>query len=182
MKLSRPDGFDDALRRGRLVEAAVCTFLHSQGWNTLEVNATTRDTHGPRLYVEGRALIAPDRLLIHPSGLMRWLEVKEKQGWTWFRHRNVFQTGMNARQFDDYLQLPALTGHDVWLIFVQQGGQTQGYAHPTPAGVYGNLATHLGPLADHRALSKGVPMVYWCLESFKLLATLKDVFPEGASL
>lgn len=108
--------------RGRRAELAVSLWLQrTRGWHVLPAYdyAGQGEKKAPRLEGLPQSLVVPD-LLGAKDGMTAWFEVKLKThaDYTYMTGRR--ETGIALRLWNHYLEVQALTGLRVWLVFVHE--------------------------------------------------------------
>jgi hypothetical protein len=108
--------------RGRRAELAVSRWLQqTRGWHVLPAYdyAGQGERKAPRLEGLPTSLVVPD-LLAARQGVSAWFEVKLKThaDYTYLTGRQ--ETGIALRLWNHYLEVQALTGLRVWLVFVHE--------------------------------------------------------------
>jgi hypothetical protein len=184
--------FKGCLAFGQTFEDMVSVYIRSRGWCTLPAyEPLANKFKGPRLSVPDsfgkKELIAPDMLAIRYNTKrqlleLRWFEAKHKNMATYSRRHKEWQTGIDRRCYEDYIQIQEITRIPVWLLFLQRPPTTKDPllpddAPPCPTGLYGCLITtpynHMDAYQDENGSNR--PMVYWNISDMKLLATLEEI-------
>ncbi|MFH1010161.1 MAG: hypothetical protein V1784_02865 [bacterium] len=174
--------FTENLEKGKAGESAIARWLISRGNSVLPVyEKIIEETKGPQLFTGGEGLIAPDLLSIH-KGKILWVEAKHKAAFTWYRNakpKPCFETGIDLRNYNDYINVAVATDVHVWLLFLHEGGQAKD-SPPSPSGLYGNDLMILANNESHRSEKWGKHgMVYWTREEdggpLKLIASLEEM-------
>jgi len=120
------DEFQRKLALGREFEKLIAAWLKSRGWRILPVYdySGLGEDKAPKL--EGAAptpsLIVPD-LLTARMGELKWVEVKYKTKADWTRKTSRLETGINLRLWKHYVEVQAVTGVPVWIMFVHEHEQ-----------------------------------------------------------
>lgn len=183
--------FEDNLRTGRLGESAIARWLRRRGWHVLPAyEKEIDDGKGPRLFMaEGAGadeLITPD-LLAMRTGAFLWFEAKHKSVFTWYGLGNCWNTGVDKRHFDDYVEVQRRTAIPVWLLFLHREStpwfrdreRWPNCPDECPVGLFGERIDKLAESArfDHRWGKTG--MVYWQpYKHLRYLAPLTEVAPQ----
>lgn len=153
--------FAENLQTGKAAESAIAHWLIARGHSILPVYEKIIDEgKGPQLFTGGEGLIAPD-MLTFAKGKIVWIEAKHKTGFTWYRKKEVFETGIDLKHYADYLKVSEKTQLPVWLLFLHKGGQAKD-SDPSPSGLFGNNIKILEHNESHRTSLWGKSgMVYW---------------------
>lgn len=118
--------FEQMLARGRRAEDCVSQWLMwTRGYALLPVYLIEEQEKGPRLYTKDKKLIVPDILAVRreqkKTSDIRWLEVKAKSHFAWYRlGGGRWQTGINRKHYQHYLEVQRVTGIPVFLLFLHQ--------------------------------------------------------------
>ena len=163
--------FESKLQVGRAGESLVAAWLRSRGNTILPVyEKIIEDGKGPQLFLPDKLLIAPDFFVFNHDRAM-WIEAKTKTAFTKYRKTGKWVTGIDLRHYEHYLEVDKVTPWNVWLLFLQLGGQAKDSPPNSPAGLFGNPLEYLSRHESHRH-SNGGPsgMVYWAMEDLTLLA------------
>jgi hypothetical protein len=129
---------------------------------------------GPRLFSAVGQLVAPDAIVFYGNKIF-WAEVKHKTAFTWHQISGTFQTGIDIRHYEHYLEVAKKTNIPLWIFFLQAGGQAKN-SPPSPPGLFGNEIRRLERCEHHRSdLYGSTGMVYWTIENLKLVATYDQV-------
>jgi len=171
--------FEAQLVFGKTAESAIAKWLMRRGNSVLPVYEKIIDEgKGPQLFTGGEGLIAPDILTIK-NGKVFWIEAKHKSAFTWYRKKQVFETGIDRRHYLDYLRVAETTTLQIWLLFLHRGGQAKD-SSPSPAGLFGNNLLILKNNISHESDLYGPSgMIYWTRTEdggpLRLLASLEEV-------
>lgn len=167
--------FHQSLAYGMAGESAIAQWLRKRGCAVLPVYEKILDTgKGPTLFMPEGVLIAPDMLVFKSSNAW-WIEAKHKTAFTYYRKKRQFETGIDLRHYQDYLQVDDFTPWPVWLLFLHRGGQAKD-SPPSPGGLYGNKLSYLREHESHRSLEHGPSgMVYWGIDDLQKLAELDEL-------
>jgi hypothetical protein len=169
---------------GKLGESAIANWIKAQGMHIIPVYEKQDDDYkGPTLFAaEGDALILPDLLAMQPvrDGRIRlvWCEAKNKSTFTMYRKTRTWQTGIEARHFEQYLEVQRRTTIPVHLLFLQNGGRDKETGQESPQGLYGNRLAYLVDHVDHPGTfydeqrRRTIAMVYWNISDLRFLAPL----------
>ena len=172
--------FNATLAVGKIGEGRIAKWLRKNRWNILPVYETELDTgKGPRLYTPTREVIATDMFAFNSDRAV-WVEAKTKSVFTWYRHKNEWQTGIDLRHYMDYLLIDDATPWPVYLMFLHTCEEPAAcdvpYCDgPSPTGLFGHTLKYLRQHEDHRSDNYARGMVYWSFGSLKKLAELEDV-------
>ncbi len=175
--------FGETLRIGKIGESVIATWLRGRGWTVLPVyEKEEQEYKGPQLFTaRAGELVAPDILTYRLSagGMdIRWIEAKHKSGFSWHRRSNRWVTGIDLHHYAQYMQVYKDSTWPVWLLFLQRGGRTkdQPAELTQPRGLFGERIGTLAGTENHRDTRWGRHgMVYWALQSLRLLARLEDL-------
>jgi hypothetical protein len=184
---------------GQIGEQLIARFKRSEGFTILPAYEKELQTgKGPRLFMplDGKRalLIAPDMLAMRGRLEMTWIEAKHKDHFTWFAKTGHWQTGIDKRHYDDYLEVMERTQRDVLLYFLHTNdtpprgkwanginGRNSQPLH-CPIGLFGRTLSELKLMVDHLApytdeeTGRSYPMVYWDYEDLEEIATLAQVY------
>ena len=167
--------FSEKLKTGQSAEREIAQWLLSRGWAVLPVYEKVIDTgKGPQLFLPA-PLIAPD-LFVWRSGKIKWVESKYKNAFTYHRITGRWTTGIDLRHYSHYCEVASKTKWEVWILFLQKGGQAKDSPPDSPSGLYGQEITYLQQNENHRHSNWGKSgMVYWAEEKLIKLAELDQV-------
>lgn len=168
--------FDSQLKYGQAGESAIAMWLRKNGATVLPVYEKILDTgKGPQLFTPSAKLIAPD-MLIYNGDEVLWIEAKHKTAFTWHRRTGRWVTGIDMRHYEDYCAVDSLSPWPVWLLFLHRGGQAKDSPANSPSGLFGAPLKELRRRENHRHDNWGKSgMVYWAINTLRLLASLKEV-------
>jgi len=168
--------FDRQYKYGLAGETVIARWLRSRGGLVMPVYEKIVDTgKGPRLFVPGGELVAPD-LLTCNNGRATWVEAKHKTAFTWHRITSRWVTGIDLHHYTDYLEVAHESKWPVWLLFLQDGGEAKDSPTQSPSGLFGNDLIVLQGCENHRHNKGGKHgMVYWAIDSLMRLATLDEI-------
>jgi hypothetical protein len=170
--------FVQSLRIGKLGESQIANWLRAKhGLHILPAyEKQIGEYKGPTLYcAEGDTLILPD-LLAFQGPKFIWFEAKNKSTFTWHRNTKNWQTGIDVRLYDQYLEVQKRTQIPVWLLFLQQANGDTVLGERSPAGLYGQKLDILRTKEDHRgSFLDGTQMVFWNKAALLCLASLEEV-------
>src|SRR2546421_7532615 len=129
---------------------------------------------GPRLLLDGYELIAPDFYAIRIDGttvLCKWIEAKHKTRFTWHFMSGNWQTGIDRRHYEDYLQVQEVTQTIVYIMFLHRSNipsekdLAKGSPCTCPTGLYCRSIDYLKMHEHHKDSyekdGREYPMVYW---------------------
>lgn len=119
------DDFQRQLERGSVYEAAFANWLQAErGYHILPAYEYSglANSHAPCLALGDEKLVTPD-VLAFKSGLGLWFDPKLKTRADLYRKTNTWETGTPLRNYRDYERIAALTGMDVWLVFIHEREQ-----------------------------------------------------------
>ena len=168
--------FQENLQVGRTGESLISKWLRKRNYHVLPVyEIEIQSGKGPRLFSPGRELIAPDMLAFDGVHTL-WIEAKHKTAFSWHRLTQCWTTGIDVRHYQDYCEVDQITPFDVWLLFLQRGGQAKDSPERSPSGLFANSLQHLRLHENHRSNNWGkTGMVYWSINELKLIATLETL-------
>lgn len=169
--------FSRTLRYGQAGESAIAQWFRYKGYAVMPVYEKILDTgKGPQLFLPNdKRLIAPD-MFVFNAGNAWWIEAKHKTAFTWHRKTNRWVTGIDLHHYQHYLEVNSTTPWDVWLLFLQRGGQAKDSPQNSPAGLFGDTLDRLSHTENHRHSNWGKSgMVYWAYDSLRLIAALEEV-------
>lgn len=169
-----PRNFEHDRELGRQYEIAVSRWLQRRGWHILPAYdyAGQGDSKAPKLMRLADGYIVPD-LLACRAGRRRWYEVKFKTRCTRRRPGAPLETGINLKHWRHYNDVKALSGDQVWLVFVhKQEGIVVG-ASLTTLRQPGNAREYTGPLMGPNG------MVFFLWSAMTVFASYADVVAEN---
>jgi len=103
--------------RGEQFERSLSWYLQARGWSVLPVyNYAGTEQKAPALEAHGGDLVLPD-LLGARAGVVLWCEAKRKARADLTRVTGRLETGLSLRLLDQYREVKARTGIDVWIFF-----------------------------------------------------------------
>ncbi len=157
--------FSKQLQIGKTGETEIATWLLGRGHGVLPIYEIAENQYkGPALYSGDNTIIAPDMMTIK-NGKVLFVEAKHKEGFTWYRRTASWQTGIDIKHFNEYMQIEDVTKIPVWILFLQKGGYAKD-SEKSPAGLYGNSLAFLKNNTDHFSDRHGKSgMVYWDIRS-----------------
>lgn len=169
------NAFGLSLKKGQAGESLIAHWLRSRGCHVLPVYEVEMNTgKGPRLFSATGQLIAPDALVFNGDNIF-WAEVKHKTIFTWHRNSGTWQTGIDLRHYEQYLEVADKTNKELWLFFFHAGGLDP-IGGESPSGLFGNTLDVLRNCAHHTSDKWGkTGMIYWEIKSLKRLATYEQV-------
>lgn len=169
--------FAQQLEVGKTGEGIVATWLKAKGYSILPAyDIEIPHGKGPQFYTPEQSLVSPDmQALIVRNGQTfgMWVEAKTKTRFTWYRKARAWQTGIDLRHYNDYIEVQRISGLPVWLVFVHQDSTPSkddmryGCPPECPAGLFFNRLDVLQVSAqsgDDRYYTRNgrtYPMVYW---------------------
>lgn len=158
--------FDDTLEFGRAGESVIASWLRQRGNTVLPAYEKLLDLEkGPVIFTPSERLIAPD-FLSWKDEKCCWIEAKHKKAFSWDRTTSQFVTGIDQRNYTDYLKVEDKSPWPVWLLFLHDGGQAKD-SPPSPSGLFGQRLSYLRCHIHHLCDKNG--MVYWAEHSLILL-------------
>lgn len=168
--------FAESLAQGQIGESLIARWMRRRGNFVLPVYEKEIDSgKGPRLFCPNGQRIAPD-MLVFGGPPPRWVEAKHKTAFSWHRNTQRWVTGIDIRHYEDYLKVDEETPFDVWLMFLQRGGQAKDSPAESPSGLYGNVLSCLRYRENHRHKNWGPSgMVYWAESDLRKLAGLESL-------
>jgi len=171
--------FQKMLAIGKTGEGIIAQWMKRQGFNVLPVYEKEQGEYkGPALYTVEGSLIAPDMLVFKPGGKTVWIEAKTKSAFTMHHKTGHWTTGIDLRNYQDYLQVQDVSPWPVWLLFLHFDGQAKDSPAGCPTGLFGNSLTFLRQNEHHRHPNGGRGgMVYWQDTALRKIAELSDVLP-----
>lgn len=134
---------------------------------------------------DARFTWSPKLLGVPAFGLPRvWFgDVKAKDGCSWYRKKQRYQSGIDKRAWYRYRQTEEVLGYPVYILHLIYPTSEEALNHqqvpihrrPAPTGLYVHPVSR--PYADEY-----MKMVYWGIEEDMVkLATLRDVIGGGAA-
>lgn len=182
----RSPDFIQNFARGRVAETAIARWLTQRGSFVLPVYEIGEDANkGPQLFGYLEEFIAPDMLVL-PKPI--FIEAKNKSTFTWHRKTGQWTTGIDRRNYLEYLKVQEKSHIPVWLLFLHTQSQPSELDRKwncpdiCPVGLFGESLGHLKHCINHesepRILNSGwgrSGMVYWAHKSLRLLAQIEDI-------
>jgi hypothetical protein len=175
--------FQQAFHFGRIAENKIAQWLLARGHAVLPVyEVEMEQAHkGPRVIGASAEWLAPD-LLAFTKGQAQWIEAKRKSTFTWHRKTGTWQTGIDRRCYDHYLELAGVSPFKLWLMFLHEESLPHsrdlrgGSPSECPTGLYGGDILKLKERIDHPHGAWGNGgMVYWRESALTLIATVQQV-------
>lgn len=169
------DEFENRLAFGQVAEFQVETWLiRRRQFSILPVYEGGRENKGPRFFApKERILIAPDILAIRGRDV-RWIEVKRKSRFSWYRIGGYWTTGIDLHHYSQYVRVSEISLWPVYLLFLHSDNVSEGRRCPT--GLFGGELKELGAKIDHTSGRWGKGgMVYWRYETLQRFASLEEV-------
>jgi len=172
--------FQQMLTFGKTGEGIIAQWLRRKGYSILPVYENEQGQYkGPALYAVNAELIAPDMLVFKPTGKTIWVEAKTKSAFAYHRISGSWTTGIDLRNYADYLRVQAVSPWPVWLLFLQLAGQAKDSPPGCPTGLFGNSLDYLSKHEHHRHSNWGRSgMVYWQHTALRKIANLADILPQ----
>lgn len=172
--------FQQMLQMGKTGEGIIAQWMKRQGFNVLPVYEKEQGEYkGPALYTVDAQLIAPDMLVFQPGGKTIWVEAKTKSAFTQHHITGHWVTGIDLRNYEDYLRVQDVSPWPIWLLFLHLEGQAKGSPTGCPTGLFGNSLRYLSQHEHHRHKNGGRGgMVYWQDTTLRKIAELSDVLPR----
>lgn len=172
--------FHENLAVGQLGESAIAKWLMGRGNSIIPVYEKQIDTgKGPRFFTPEGRFVAPDMFVL-PA--MQFIEAKHKTVFTWHRISKRWCTGIDLHHYAGYQKVQAISGRSVWLTFLHVSEQPDardlaaGCPERCPVGLFGEELRFLVEHENHRHENWGRHgMVYWAVDTLKLLAPLEQV-------
>lgn len=173
--------FQRQLQIGRTGEGIIAKWLNRRGFSVLPVYEKEQGEYkGPALYSVDSQLIAPDMLAFQPDGKTVWIEAKTKSAFTFHRITGHWVTGVDLRNYADYLKVQDVSPWPVWLLFLHFEGQAKDSPEGCPTGLFGNGLQYLRRNEHHRHQNGGHGgMVYWQDTALRKIAELSDVLERS---
>ena len=176
--------FQRKLAIGKVGESQIAAWLKGRGCHVLPIYEIEKNQgKGPALYcTDGSTVIAPD-LLVFAGDKLVWIEAKHKNAFTWFRQKQIWETGIDLRHFKEYKKINMLVNFPVWLLFLHRGGTAKD-SMQSPAGLYGGEITFLDNNISHQSDKYGPSgMVYWGIDTLtKFSGYPLSAYGEGVVL
>jgi hypothetical protein len=165
--------FVENLEQGQIGEGEIARWFQGRGYSVLPAyEIELGHGKGPRLYTSEGKFISPD-MLVFNSDKVLWIEAKTKTAFTWHRISSTWNTGIDRRHWNHYLEVNRITPFPVWLLFLHRPNGTakdtpEGLV--SPSGLFGNEIGFLKDHIHHEHENHGpTGMVYWAVESLKLI-------------
>lgn len=188
------------LQRAWFIEQCVCRYLESLQFVAIHRGKSSgMEQHGPQFYCPSEICSRPLPLLdievfwpylgkrLVPHGLPPrfFADVKEKNGCSFFKQKNRWQSGIDRWFRDSYCIAERLTFTPVQIFHfigetpsevMDKRGVPNEY-RPAPTGLY--VHSVLQPIADSHTTDYE-DMVYWAVESdMKKIADLSTILKQG---
>lgn len=166
--------FEEKLKFGKGGEAVIADWIQRSGGSILYIEKGSRDAKGPRIHQAHSSIVAPDLLALE----FGWIEAKTKSAFTWHRISQSWQTGIDIRLYEHYIEAARLSPIPVYLFFLQLPGRAKDTPDgmTCPTGLYGGKLGYLQANEDHRSDRWGRSgMVYWREDVLKKFAELDDL-------
>ncbi len=177
--------FEQQYAMGQMGESLFARLIRSRGGFVLPAYDIEVETgKGPRLFGPDGSLVTPDMLVLSPKYRPVFAEAKTKTAFSEYHNpnrdgkRKIWQTGCDEYHFKQYVQVQKQTGIDVWLGFIQLGGQAKDSPPDSPSGVFVQSLTKLEQRIDHRHLNpppRFKPMLYWNIYDLIKTATIEEL-------
>lgn len=166
--------FSDKLKFGQVAEGAISKFLIKKGCSVIPVYEKEINTgKGPQVYNANGSFVAPDAL-VYNAGKFFFAECKRKTAFTWYRKLSVFETGIDKKHYEHYLEVSKIFNIEVWLFFLHMGGIAKD-SPPSPSGLYTEKLSYLSNNISHETDKYANGMVYWAEQSLRRIADVKDL-------
>lgn len=171
--------FAKQLAFGKTGESIIAQWLRRRGFSVLPVYEKEQGEYkGPAVYAIDAQLIAPDMLAFQPTGKTLWIEAKTKSAFTLHRMTGHWLTGIDLRNYEDYLQVQDVSPWPIWLLFLQLEGQAKDSPSGCPTGLFGNSIAYLSQHEHHRHPNGGHGgMVYWHVSTLRFITSLASLLP-----
>lgn len=172
--MSNSGEFKERLAFGQVAESQIEAWLIRRcNFAILPVYEGGRENKGPRFQTPKGAFILPDILAVRGQEV-RWIEVKRKSRFSWYRVGGYWTTGIDKHHYAQYLQVSQMTSWPVYLLFLHSEKYSAGRQCPT--GLFGGELKALTARIDHTSDRWGRGgMVYWRHETLTRFATLEEV-------
>lgn len=177
--MSTTGTFSSRLSEGLIGEGVIAKWLIGRGYNVLPAyQVEVNSGKGPRVFTAAGQFVSPDMLCFNNTRTI-WCEAKTKSAFTWHRNSGTWQTGIDMRHWEHYKVIAKISPWPVWLLFLHKPG-SQAKDTPegkeSPTGLYGNSVTVLRDCIHHDSDRYGPSgMVYWCVDSLRLIAEYSEV-------
>jgi hypothetical protein len=165
--------FEQQLKVGLIGESEIAQWFISKGYHVLPAyQIELPHGKGPRLFTSTGQLISPDMLVFNSTKIF-WIEAKTKSSFTFHRLTRSWQTGIDRKYWQHYLQVQNLVPWDIWILFLHRQGPPakdtpEGFI--SPHGLFGNTITFLKDHIDHEHENHGpTGMVYWQHKHLKII-------------
>jgi len=168
--------FQQKLKVGAAGESVVSAWLQEQGYFVQPAyeKIGIGTFKGPRTFGPDREYVSPDLFcLIKQEGTAHgmYAEVKAKRHFTYYGKKDRFETGIDVRLFDDYLEISKQVALPVYLLFLHWTNDARpmdvmkwGAPPFVPGGLYWgdvqslNITKRTGDMVQRGAIR---PMYYW---------------------
>lgn len=169
--------FQRQLEVGKTGEGIIATWMRSRGFSVLPVYEKEQGEYkGPALYTVESQLIAPDMFAFKKDGRAVWIEAKTKSAFTWHRITQKWVTGIDLKNYFDYLKMCDVSPWPIYLLFLHYPGQAKDSPSGCPSGLFANDIIYLRSNENHRHQNGGRGgMVYWAHDTLTRIATLDEV-------
>lgn len=169
--------FKESLAFGQDGERDVENWLRYKGCQVLATGDAERNNKGVRLWGQSPT-VAPDLMAYHTQWKnWRWIEVKRKGTFSFYRKKQVWTTGLDLHLFKEYKLIHELTQTPVWIFFWHDKSVFDFSARAeSPTGLYGNEITILNKNYSHTSDKYGKGgMIYFEQKHLKSITTVEEV-------
>lgn len=180
--------FSRTLATGKVAEGRIARyFIESKGCSVMPVYEMEKARgKGPQVFTPTRGIIAPDMFVFKNEAI--WVEAKHKTVFSWYWKERCWCTGIDLRHYKDYLAIEDESLWPVWLAFLhvsdipREEDIARGCPEVCPTGLFANSLAYLREHEHHQCAPGNGDngwgrsgMVYWQMESLKLIAPLWQV-------
>ena len=167
------ENFAKRYQFGRAGELEIQSRLKKAGYNILATCQIVPESGhgGPRIVTPTKNDPVVADFFVWRGVVSRWIEVKHKSAFSWYRKTSCWVTGINLHQYRDYQEIERTSPWPLWLFFLHDGDYAIGSPFPdSPSGLFGNKLSYLTAHEHHRATQWGSSgMVYWAIEQLEPL-------------
>jgi hypothetical protein len=181
-RLSR-EPFQASLAWGQQAETEIAKWLLHKGAIILPVyDVECNSGKGPRVFCKEAEYVAPD-LFCWAKGKALWIEAKHKEVFTRYRIKDIWETGIDLRHYENYCKLRDIIGLSVWVFFLHKSkvprpedAKYLDCPAECPTGLFGREINDLRQNESHRSNKHAHGMVYWSHDYLKPpLATIEEL-------
>jgi hypothetical protein len=172
--------FEQNLAFGKIAETYIALWLRrTRGFSILPIyEKEISEGKGPRFFTPHSEVVAPDMLAMKDN-MVRWVEAKHKDVFTWWRIGQCWETGIDLHHYEEYLKIADTHPWNIWLLFLHERDYNERRPNepwPCPTGLFAGDIRYLRHHESHRDDRWGKHgMVYWKDTTLRKIATLEEV-------